>query len=1062
MISLEKPKNEADWNKVVSAVIDGVVALSTGKIISIYTTAKKLRSDEMKAPPSDGELAWNWVQAVAAETAAWMLLHDRVKEHLAAEAVRKAAVKKFLERAMAFDDGCELVAEHFLYPERFAAFENGRAAAHAFLTAAAPDHRIKPDEAAELFNQGSARQAGRVQNADPGLFHVLMDRLEGRTSERERRLLAWDRHGDWIRGLYELQPIFGQEPDSGITLARTYLPLRCFRHVPVPPKKVGEKVDEWVAHVGMLHETVRAALDDPKGPQLQLVAGSPGCGKSSFSWAFAVELIEACRTGARARNVLLVRLQNFRFRDDLAAALADHLARCYRPLSDRGGEGLPGDPLSWLKDGDRQLVILFDGLDELSHDKATAEAHTDDFVKSVQTLFRDWTPEELRVVVLGRPAACQKAADVARLDDDRVLHLLPMRALPDPVFAAKVGRSDRMQVLSLGRALRRVEDPDALLLIDQRETFYLRNAACLGLPAEVAPKAVTHNSMEALNSEPLLLYLLMITGYTGEGWKAAQGNPNIVYEEIFRRVYQRDAARRPADVPPLSEADFFTLMECLGLASWQRQERTGSEEEYLRIRELHADEEQAERFESDPLSSLKNVAVQTYTRSDLGGSAGFEFVHRSFGEYLVARALMAAAGKLARNPSLSRYAKFRKHAAVWERLVGQGELTHPIIDFLQREELLDRATAHPRLQTFLHYAVQDGFPVHSERGAASWMELAGRERSALVALVAVMSATVGWARAVTAGATKDAGEAGFFLTFQPYSRDAVVGDKPTLNVERLLERIEATGQGIASRLLAWTNLSQAQLSGASLSGANLFEANLRGANLSRADLAWAQLARADLAGADLSGAELGRAQLDGANLFEANLSGAKLGGANLIQADLGVALLNGANLRRAELGGANLSGASLNEADLVGADLRKAKLSGAKLIEADLRGANLDEVNLNGAKLRWAKLSGAYLGGAKLIEADLSQAKLMEADLRGVNLFEANLIEADLSGANLRGAKLRSANCKRLRIQSAKLDFADLSQAENFPWDRLATAGGNAQTILPEGVERPCNWAVFS
>jgi DNA polymerase III delta prime subunit len=495
----------------------------------------------------------------------------------------------------------------------------------AILTAIAPNHAMTDAAIGALFDRCANLQAGRVQYEEPAHFQALLDQLTGAASEAETREIAWARHEDWIRGLWEREPIFHQSKESGITLARTYLPLRCFWHEDVKPEEAGEKVTEWDAHVGMLHETVRARLDAPDGRQLQLVAGSPGCGKSSFARALAVELLDDARKNGTHRRVLLIRLEMLRMEEDLAGALASHLAAMHRPLKPSGGEGLPDDPLAWLKQDDAQLVILFDGLDELSHDRHGAQAHTNRVLIALKQLLGPWRAEELLAIVLGRSVACQDAMRAANLNNARLLHVLPLRELN-----AEDDEDDfaDLTVLLGSRRLRKVEDPKMLLKIKQRQEFYLKSAGLLDLPTDGAPEAVTAGSMEALNAEPLLLYLLMISGFTGERWQEAEGNPNVVYEAIFQKVHAHNTAHREHRPETLSEPDFFTLMECLGLSAWQGAGRTGGEEDFERIVQVHADEDQLDRFDNNPLTDLKNVAIQIYTRGDFGEGKGFEFVHK--------------------------------------------------------------------------------------------------------------------------------------------------------------------------------------------------------------------------------------------------------------------------------------------------------------------------------------------------------------------------------------------------------------------------------------------------
>jgi uncharacterized protein YjbI with pentapeptide repeats len=154
---------------------------------------------------------------------------------------------------------------------------------------------------------------------------------------------------------------------------------------------------------------------------------------------------------------------------------------------------------------------------------------------------------------------------------------------------------------------------------------------------------------------------------------------------------------------------------------------------------------------------------------------------------------------------------------------------------------------------------------------------------------------------------------------------------------------------------------------------------------------------------------------------------------DLAHAFLVGALLRGANLSGARLGWANLSDAHLDEADL----------SGAVLFKADLSGTILPL-----AKLTDAQLTGADLSGAAIINANLSNARLDEANLSGAALNNANLFNARLGGANLSDADL----------SGARLHEANLRKTTGLTQEQLSSAYGNANTQLPDGLQRPDDW----
>ncbi len=198
-------------------------------------------------------------------------------------------------------------------------------------------------------------------------------------------------------------------------------------------------------------------------------------------------------------------------------------------------------------------------------------------------------------------------------------------------------------------------------------------------------------------------------------------------------------------------------------------------------------------------------------------------------------------------------------------------------------------------------------------------------------------------------------------------------------------------------------------------------------------LAFVNIERATGVAPDLSGADLRRADFEEAHLSKVSFREADLRLANLSGVDLADANLLRANLARALLPRSDLSRAILRGAMLVQASFRQALLSGA-----DLRQASLNRANLEGAKLLGADLRGAVLNKTILGGADLS-----EADLRGAILIGADLLEADFSRADLNGAILIAT---------------DVSQTLGLTQEHLNGTKGDANTIIPNGLERPAHW----
>ncbi|MGG7565005.1 pentapeptide repeat-containing protein [Rhodovulum sp. DZ06] len=540
-----------------------------------------------------------------------------------------------------------------------------------------------------------------------------------------------------------------------------------------------------------------------------------------------------------------------------------------------------------------------------------------------------WRGRPLRAVVLGRSHACRTALQACHLGEEgRMLHVAPLRPL-----TLQSRRFDQ-NPLSDGRDIRKIAGGEALAEKDQRAEFYARSQPFAEHAPADPPGGVTDDNMEELNAEPLLLYLFMLSEYCGSNWETARDNPNLVYDSIFREVWKRNAKKdHAANAGIREEEDFLHLVECLGLAAWQGNLRTGREDAYDRIRRVHGTRARRNRLKDVPAARLENVAVQFYTRAEFGEGTGFEFVHKSFGEYLAARALASAARAFAASLSGEESESFEEVAPRWIDLIGMGEISGELMGYLRREHFGDAAGTVAALEPFLQRAVADGLPVHQRATADDdWTTLAARHRCALTALYAICSAA--------ADATGPGEETR--RRFRPIPAGRAKDAEAHMPGYRALAGIEAAFPGAGVRVLRAVDLSNLALLGAVLQEAVLKDADLRDADLRDAVLRGAVLRDADLQRAGLQGADLREADLQGAGLRGAGLQGA---------------VLQGADLRETDLRDADLRGADLRGADLRGADLRGADLRGADLRGADLRGADCSRLHIDSARLQSAIIS---------------------------------------------------------------------------------------------------------
>ena len=443
--------------------------------------------------------------------------------------------------------------------------------------------------------------------------------------------------------------------------------------------------------------------------------------------------------------MVFIPLQHMALGGDLKDSIGRYLSNRWHAMRADGGAGFKDNPLDWTGEEERPLLLIFDGLDELTPSKEKAEELTRKFVASVIGML--WTMPTVHAVVLGRPAACLEAMEVAEFELPR-LTLLHVAKLT-PLSLSDVGFNKLADYYRSagGESDEHLVAPNGLMELDQREDFWRRWAKLAGEDAGTVPPAITSTEMGELNAEPLLLYLLILSDYAGDKWEEALGNRNVVYEAIFARVFERNKKKQVFTAANLRKSDFFGLMECLGLAAWHGNGRTGTDEEFAVLRDLHLPDD-SERFDRLPAASLRGAAVNFYTRRDLGVDAGFEFIHKSFGEYLAARGLLSAAINLAEwMQAKKRRGKFEDVAHEWIKLIGNAELSEQIVVFtIGQARLLYHsdpdgvAAAKKALGGLFSWSLRNGMPAHLEGGKESFRQIETRQRCAEVALLLAVSA----------------------------------------------------------------------------------------------------------------------------------------------------------------------------------------------------------------------------------------------------------------------------------------------------------------------------------
>jgi uncharacterized protein YjbI with pentapeptide repeats len=699
---------------------------------------------------------------------------------------------------------------------------------------------------------------------------------------------------------------------EAFSLKQIFVPLRAYYEEKIN-NKIGKRVVDLENHLSNWVNN-----PDPKD-SIRVISGGPGYGKSSVAKIFAAKQTENYN-----RRVLFIPLHRFELEEDLANSLKKFVEL---------DEVFPKGNFLHSTEGEKLLLLIFDGLDELSMQGEIGNEVAKRFVREIQRKVYNFNQREprLKVLICGRDIAVEAGA--VNLDrNTKILHLLPYYE-----EAAKYN------------------DPDNFLTVDQRDLWWQNYGKLTGKGYTKLPDELKKNDLSEITSLPLLNYLVALSFNRGVVDFNQETNLNTIYQDLLESVYQRDswAEKQHIILQSIEESSenkkehFFMILEEIALAAWHGGETRRVTLSNIEQRCKGALKLLLDKFQEKAKDGVASLLLAFYFRkSGINAdslSDTFEFTHKSFGEYLAARGIVRNLKLI--NEEIKRQSESYKVGydniqalTCWIELCGLTPIDEYILKFLNNEISLEFQKSSELVsewqgtfgKLFSHVLYQ-GMPMEKlADNRPIFREEVRQSQNAEETLLAVLHACA-------------------LSTKQTSNLDSNLTDDVWMSL--------------------WLNWVQTPISRKILSFLPLSQTDLK---------------RADLEGADLEGADLHETNLQEANLQKANLQKAKLQGAKIQRAILIDSKLICANLEGADLRGANLLGANSQKANLQKANLIEANLQGANLQEANLTGANLTGANLTGANLTGANLTGANLFRAILIETNFNKTLLKNTILKNV------------------------------------------------------------------------------
>lgn len=696
----------------------------------------------------------------------------------------------------------------------------------------------------------------KVWRSRPEYFSPIAEALATPGLEAARYEIEWCNYRSRLIERFSLSTLFGQEATK-VALSDLYVPLDARWEIP-------SEGDQEKYKFGNLHNELNAWLDEANvDDPVRLVFGGPGSGKSSFARAFAAELAQR-----DDRRPIFIELQHTSALGDLRQQLEQKLVRDDQFFS--------ADPFS-VRDPNSPIVLIFDGLDELVMPGTAASSWVaDGFVVSLKALLRSLnatSPLNAKVIVTGRTAIMQSFA--------KSFEIAPRCAMEVQGF---------LYHTETGRARS-----------DKRPEWWKKYREAFGL-SDSYPEAFAATGLDEVTSEPLLCFLLAISGYLTSNWQDAAENTNRIYDRLIGEIWERrwgagvtDTTGRVGPAYSLkTRAEFDLLMETMALAAWWGGEnRVATKASFdLAIVATNATEIW-QKFIADDGDDMSNLALTFYFKRSELDTQGFEFTHKTFSEYLVGRFLLRQIVEKIARPLRTRDIDHDEASERWCKFGVQGYPNSSISSFVRNEARLVAQDAilytADEVTSWLSHTISRGFPVHG-RSSENFVLLEQKNRCGFANVIMCLTSIArskdefygeSWSIDVDFGDDRS-GPARLITRLVNFEGGFVSG---SLDFYRFNFNSEH-GAFATSLFFPEGSLDYCKLDGAVLARSFLGRTSLVGASLRSAMMDDSELSRVDFGFADLT-----HCRLQNSDLKETNFIGAKIDGMYVEGADIRDAIL---------------------------------------------------------------------------------------------------------------------------------------------------------------------------
>lgn len=765
----------------------------------------------------------------------------------------------------------------------------------------------------------------------PGKYVALNKRINTPFASNELNQKCWFQYNNSLCYLAH-ERIFDEE----FTLKQIYVELNAY-YEKREPRTEDEKKTYKKRVVVNLNEYINSWLEsfDPD-MSLMLVSGGPGYGKSSYSKILVSKTAEQYKELGIV--VMFVPLSQLNFKQTLKDSLEDFLLynkyKITNPLSPDSGK--------------KRILLVFDGLDELSIPGLSSDQIANTFIKAVRDILYQINLNDtykVQALITGRDAIIQ--TKINYIKNNQILRLLPYY----------LSKEEQVNYENSG-----------LFKKDLRDEWWKKYSQIKGMDYKGLPEQLKHDQYFEITREPLLLCLIALRFVKNKEY--IETNLSLLHKELFEHVYEKKWRSEGPKKEHFTLQEFFFILEKIALTIWQNEKKTISLSE---IKDLD-------------INKIDVITSFYFRKID---SEKYEFIHKTFSEYLTAKAIINAVKNITNNrlknikDSSSGYSQ-QKALTEWLKISGSNTIGLGIYKFILDEikinESSDVETWQKIFFELLLTVINKHIPMYSI-GIEDFPQLLQQARNAEEGLLVIHSACFH--------------RTGKRIT---HTWDKEIGDKEesyNYNFSDFWQRIHSIyrkeKKALIHEIFAGLELNDCNLSMLNFSNTKLHTLELKHSAINNTNCQFASFINGNFLGAKFQDSNLHNATFTGdktilrrCNFNRANFSKVTIGGKNI-------------DLTGAQFIEANCTKSNFNKTILKNVDFSKSILCKANFI-----GAILDHTIFNTTNLSGVLFEGATLDGIEFINSDLrgtdfrgatlnNKISFIDSDLRGIKFSEEHI-----------------------------------------------------------------------